>query len=367
MKMMHLISSKGFFGAENVVVNLAKAQKNQGFDVWIGAFNDKRDPHLEIIEMAKKNNIQTVTFDCAGRFDLKTIGAIRKFITKNNMELVHAHGYKSNLYALAAGINTKLKKITTCHNWLAENTKMRIYEQIDKLFLKSFDKIVAVSEQIKTQVLKAGVDIKKVALINNGIDLASFKLPLALKRTDFNIGNDEKIAGTVGRLTKEKGHCYLLAAAADALRVVPELKILIVGEGPLKKTLQAQARDLKIEDKVIFTGIRDDIPQLLKLMDVFVLPSLIEGMPLALLEAMAAKVPVVTTDVGAVSSIVKDEVSGLLIPPRDSKAMSEAMTRLLLNKNKAVELADKGYEIVKRDFSVQKMASDYKQLYESIS
>lgn len=361
MRILQLISSRGFFGAENVMIELSKALRAYECECYIGIIGHSNNLYKSILCEASKNGLKTEVFFCRSQFDIKTIMKIRKFIKENKMDIIHSHGYKSNFYGLLASLNLNINRITTCHNWIGNGRKMKLYEYIDKLLLRNFDKVIAISEELKNEILRSG--IFKVMIINNGIDIERFKLQatghrLKIKEA-FGIKENEKAIGTVGRLTVEKGHSYLIETFEKAVKEFPDTKLLIVGDGPLKESLESRAMSLGLKDNIIFTGIRNDIPELLSIMDIFVLPSLKEGMPMVLLEAMAARKAIIATKVGAVIKIIDDGVTGLLIKPTDVNSMCDCLTRLLKNTEKARLLSEKAYEKVKSEFSASKMAEQY--------
>jgi glycosyltransferase involved in cell wall biosynthesis len=203
---------------------------------------------------------------------------------------------------------------------LGEDLKMKLYARLDKSLLNRFDKVVAVSDTVKQEILNRNISSTRVLTIPNGIDVDRFnsrKRPDTLKR-EFGIDHNCRIIGTVGRLSEEKGHSHLLHAAEKVLRTCPDVVFLIVGDGPLREDLQDKALQLAQGGSVnpfLFTGVRNDMEEIYSLMDIFVLPSLTEGLPMVLLEAMAAQKPVVATKVGAVPGVIDDGHSGLLISP----------------------------------------------------
>ena len=167
MRVLHLISSGGFFGAERVVVTLAREQIKQGLGAYVGVFKNYNNPHLELAQNAHKCNLPVEIFDCKGRFDIKTILSIRYFLRENKIDIIHSHGYKSNFYGLLAALNMNIKRITTCHNWLGTSRKMRFYKWLDKTLLNKFDNVVVVSDVLKKEVLKSEICEEKVKVIYN--------------------------------------------------------------------------------------------------------------------------------------------------------------------------------------------------------
>jgi glycosyltransferase involved in cell wall biosynthesis len=365
MKILHLISSKGFFGAENVVVNLAKEQK-KNLDVCVGVFRDRREPHTEVAIEAERNGIKTEIFDCAGKIDIMTIKNIRKTIKEKEIDIVHSHGYKSNIYGILASRKTKVKSIATCHNWSMTDPKMRKYRHLDLFFMKKFDKIVAVSNRLKEQIESSGVKPDKISVIDNGVDIRQFVCEEydSLFKKKIGANNSKSIICSIGRLVQEKGFFHLLKAFKDIKKSIPDTRLLIVGDGPLKEALGKAALELGISEKVTFAGIRNDISKILAITDIFVMASLDEGLPMVLLEAMAAKKPVVATRVGAIPDIIEDGQSGILVASGNELELSFAVSGLLLDKHKVDCLAEEGLKMIQEKYSSERMAGEYYKIYE---
>jgi len=368
MKVLMLVSTRGFFGAENAVLELSKQLIAFKYEPHIGILENSLGHHRALEEHAQKNNLIVKVFRCNGKFDISTVFGIRKYLKANHISLIHSQGYKSNFYSFLSSLNTATKKITTCHNWLGKSAKMKFYKYLDKLLLNRFDKIVAVSDALKKEILESKIPSEKILVIDNGIDIDRFQPASGINgmRKSLGIEDDEKTVGTVGRLIDEKGHEYLLKAAQEVLRNYPKAKFIIVGDGHLRSNLESIAKELRLERNVIFTGIRREIPAIIHAMDIFVMPSLNEGLPFAILEAMAARRPVIASNVGAIPKLIQDGHTGLLIEPADAAQLSDSIIKLLRDEKKADLLAGNAYEKVKKEFSAQKMAEKYVAAYDSI-
>jgi glycosyltransferase involved in cell wall biosynthesis len=206
-------------------------------------------------------------------------------------------------------------------------------------------------------------------VIDNGIALERFEKPVETKKMKNQLGFEEKtrIIGTIGSLVVEKGHIYLLEAARQILDVVKDLKFLVIGDGPLRKPLEEKSEELGIKKHVIFMGQRKDIPELLMAMDIFVLPSIKEGLPIALLEAMAAKRPVIATRVGAISKVIENKDIGILVEPKDIAGLRDAIVNLINDPGRRDLLAEEGFSRVRMDFSSDEMGKQYLKLYKEIT
>lgn len=370
---LHLISSGGLFGAERVLLEIAEGIQSDTCRVTVGVIETQENRHLEIAKEAKRLKLKVAVFPCSGKIGFATIFSIASFIKENKITLAHCHGYKSNLYGLLATRHT-IPLVATNHNWLTSNIKMKLYCFLDSLVMRFFDQIVAVSEGVEADMLRSGIPGKKITLIDNGLNIKRLAPALAADcriKAALNIPEENRVVGTVGALKIEKGCTYLLKAAQGVLtlykgvRPLRDVTFLFVGDGHLKESLTEEAKTLGILDHVVFAGYQEDITQHLSIMDIYVLCSIKEGLPMALLEAMAAKRPVIATRVGAVPKVIQQGQNGLLIPSANPQALQTAICRLLENPDEAQALAISGYDTVKNAYSSESMCKRYLKLYQA--
>jgi glycosyltransferase involved in cell wall biosynthesis len=370
MKILQLISSSGFFGSENVMIQLSRELRSRGFEPVVGVFDNRRQSHLEAAEVARGNRFRVEVFACRGKVDPRTLLRIRRFLRGEHVEILHTHGYKSNLYGLWASVGMEIGRVATCHNWLGEDLKMRMYARLDKMFLRRFDRVIAVSDSIREQLSKVRMAPGKMVMIHNGIDLKRFECSAEARKVREELGIPEgcKVIGSVGRLSAEKGHCYLIQAAQELLSHDRNLFVLIIGDGPLRGALEKGVAEKRgLGSNILFTGTRRDIERIYSAMDVFVLPSLTEGLPMALLEAAAAGKAVVATRVGGIPTIIEHGRSGLLVKPGDAKGLAKAIQEILADPDMGRRMARNAYEAVKGSFSAEMMADRYVEVYEEVA
>jgi glycosyltransferase involved in cell wall biosynthesis len=239
---------------------------------------------------------------------------------------------------------------------------------LDRLLVLFSSRIITVSRTVKKRF--KWFKKNKVEIIYNGVDTQEFSPGLAQDdvRKKYHINSEDMVIGTVGRLSPEKGFEYLISAIREVVNVYPRTKVLIVGAGDEKYrlSLQEKVKDLELSSHIIFVGFYDDIPHILRCMDIFSLPSLSEGFNRSLLEAMACGLPVVATDVGGNVEIIKDGVNGLLVPPSKPRALASAITELLKDKEKIRKMGLEGRRIVEEDFSIEKNEKKIEKLYSQI-
>ena len=369
-KVLQLRSSVGFFGAENVIMEVAKAIVDSPYEPIIGVLENSHNPHTELAAVARKNGVTSKIFPCDGRFSRQTAAAVRQYMVENEIAIVHAHGYKADFYALFATLNTGYKRVATIHPWLIESNRAssaKFYMAFDKALLRSFHSIVAISDEMRAQVVRDGMKPARVVTIENGIDLQRFAAAqnVAPARQDFGIPAGARVIGAVGRLSEEKGHTVLLAAAKSLVAEFPDLCFMLVGDGPEREKLMQEVAALGLQKHVIFAGVCSDIPKALAVMDIFVLPSLTEGLPMALLEAMAAKKPIIATAVGSIPRVIRNQENGVIVPPRDAPALSQALKILLNHRSNALRFADGAFKDV-LSFSAATMGKKYVKLYDQL-
>lgn len=288
-----------------------------------------------------------------------------RFIRNNKIDIIHAHGARVNLWGSIASILTGVPIIATEHNIDLWRGRRHIFNMFDRLSAKVNKLRVGVSPAVCDMLKAHGIDNDKVVCINNGIDVERFNISIDVnaKKGELGIPTDARVIGTVGRLVEQKGHRYLLEAAKIVTKELPYTRFIIVGDGPLRGELEKQALGLGIKEKVIFTGQRGDIPELMKVMDMFVLPSITEGLPLVLLEAMAAKKPIVASAVGGIPNVIETDINGLLVPAQDITSLSDKIICLLKDDRKAESLASQGLRTVTEKYNARDMITRYESVY----
>lgn len=367
LRILHLISSAGFLGAENVALELAVQSRKAGHEVSIAVLVTGLQSGCGLAEEAGKRKIPVTVLPCAGRLDAVVMGTLRERIRKERFDILHSHNYKSNFYTWRALRGERRAWVATNHG-RRSGFRLALYNLADAYVARHADRVVAVSERIARKLRLAGVRRERIRVIHNGIDAERFagKGPDPGLRESLGIPSHGRVIGTVGSLSREKGHIFLIRAAPQVLQRCPSAYFLVIGDGAEREALEGEAAKLGIRDRILLPGSRTDIPDLLKVMDVFAFPSLLEGLPMALLEAQAAGTPAVATAVGAIPTVIRDAATGLLVPPGDPAAIADSIVRLLENPDAARAMAAAGAERVRSAFSAPAMAGKYLDLYREV-
>lgn len=303
-----VLLDKGRF--EPVIVSFAKSGKNA------------------LTEAATAAGIRT---ECLtdGKLSMpRAVSDLRELLRRSPNPVVISSGFKADFTARSACSQEHVPWIAWFHGYTAETMRVRIYEALDLRALKHAQCVIALCERAASHLRARG--LTNVTVVPNGIDAAAVRTAGDRKsfRSELGIGESELAVGVVSRLSVEKGIDLFINSASEVLRTHPSVKFPIIGDGPLRAALQRQAESLGIAGRVIFTGMREDAVCLMKALDVFVLPSHRENLPVALLEAMACGVSVVATDVGGVGEVL-DGTPAEPIPPGSSRAITKAVSALL--------------------------------------
>lgn len=365
MRVLQLISSGGYYGAENMLLNLAQSQKSIGCDPCLLLFYNVHQPNVALYERARSRGISVRMLRCEGRADLRAIREIREYIRTDQVDLIHTHGYKADLYGYLAARREAKPIVATCHNWVGGTAALGIYNRLDRMALRKFNGVAAVSDAVAGQLREARIADSKIHTIANGIDIDKF---CGAEPAWFGSSPDAKgkTIGIVARLDLQKGFEYLLQAVAGLTNSHPDLRLVIVGEGPDQGAIQSMADRLNLIPRIVFAGQRGDMANVYAGLDVFVLPSLNEGLPMTVLEAMAASRPVIASKVGAIPTVVRDGETGLLVDAKDVAGLRAALDRLLSDPALSSRLAAQGHAWVRRHFTSDAMAENYLRMYESV-
>lgn len=363
INVVHLVEELTIGGLERVlttiVLNLNKEKYN--VSVWClregGFFADrlvKEGIEVKILYLSSSRNPVSI-------YKLYKLFKIHKF------DIIHTHAYSAGtigrVSAFLAGI-----PVIISHNHSVYDYYHKRYHFVEWFLSLITDRIICVSDIVnrftnETQRINAG----KLITIHNGID-SEYNVPeekTARLRKEFGIPAEHSVICTVAHMEEHKGIKYLLESASLLLQSRNDVNFLIVGNGSLKEDLEKMCVVLNIKKEVIFAGERSDIPEILSLMDIFILPSLREGLGLSILEAMSYSKPVVATNVGGISEVVKDGISGILVPPKDPEALYSAIVDLLDDKEKQKTMGFSGKRICNERFSSKTMVGRIEELYDT--
>lgn len=373
IRVLYFVSSFLIGGTERQATISAHELQGPRFDVRMACF-DRRGPLYETVE-----HLPCEHFELASFYSPRLAAEMARFalwLRRNPVDVVHATGLYPNVFAIPAARAAGVPAIIGAVRDLGDMWGAR-HRRLQKLACRCAHRVIANSEAVRRRLLDEGYPPGKLSVIYNGVSCGEAARPdaRAYLRAELGIPSDAPVIGVIARLTPVKGIEYLLDAAARLGNRFPTARYVIIGDtqfgesgpGPgYRERLGRQAGELGIANRVIFTGFRTDVAQLMAGMDLSVLPSLSEGLSNVLLESMSIGLPVVATRVGGNIEIVEDGVTGFLVPRRDPEALAETIGRLLEHPLEARRMGSAGRRRVRERFSVESMVADTAGLYESL-
>ncbi len=364
LNVMQLTDVTGRGGAEKALVDLALHLDRRRFNVSVCATRHAGN-YQPILDEA---GVPTLDLHRERRWDLYKLAGLVHVLRRRPVHILHTHLFGSNTWGRILGALAGVPVIIAHEHWSSKASREVV---VDRLLYRLGDAIIVPSEASKRLVMaREHLPAAALHVVYNGVDPAPFAggEGRAAIREEWGVPPDVVLAGCVGRLSADKGGQDVLLEAVARLRAThPALRLVYVGEGPLRAGLEAQAAARGLDSAVLFVGQRRDVPRLLRALDVFILPSLREAFPIAVLEAMAAARPVIATDVGGVPEVVQAGETGLLVPPNDVAALTEALGRLVTDPGLAARLGRAGQARVHAEFTIDRMVDRVEALYTALA
>lgn len=366
LNILHIVEDLNVGGLEELCRIIVTGLNRDKYNVYVCCIEEGGQIAQELIN----NGINVDILGMRTYHNPFNILKLIRYIKERKIDIIHTHMYFANTFGrIAAFLARTPIVISTAYSNYFEYKKRNIL--MEKFLSRFSDKIIAASNSIKEFTVKQqkiSPDKFRVIYDCASTDKFSKNIDAFSVKQKLGIEPDYSVVGCVARLNVVKGHSYLIQAAAVVLKRNPKVKFLLVGDGPLRDELEELSANLGIKDNIIFTGSRRDIPEMLSAMDIFVLPSALrEGCPLSVLEAMAMSKPVIATRLGGIPEEVSDNKSGILVPPKDSMALADAIMKLLSDKNLAVDMGKEGRKIFEEKFSKEVMLKKLESLYDELA
>jgi glycosyltransferase involved in cell wall biosynthesis len=307
-----------------------------------------------------------------------SIKKLRKIILDANIDIIHSQGARADFYArLVSKLIKTPPKIVNTIAMLVKGydvgfLKKTVYTGLDRFTEKYADKFIVVSNALRDKLINNhSIPHQKVITIYNGIEVNEYQAQVFTQSTrrirkEFDIENGEFIIGAIGRMVWQKGLEYFIQSIPKMISSIPKARIVLVGDGPLTNDLESLCLKLGVRDKVIFTGFRSDIREILSAIDLLVIPSLAEGFPMITLEAMAMEKPVIATNIDGISEQITDGKTGILVPPKDSDSLARATVSVFNDRETARKMGLAAKRGVEEKYSVEKMVHQTEKVYWSL-
>jgi|SRR5665213_992180 len=354
---LHLIDSGGIYGIERMLLALLPELQVLGYTVALGCFGMPDMQSGAVGQAATELGIETLFFNFRSGASLTGVARVMQAIARSRQTILHFHGYKATIIGGIAAQLFRRIGVATYHGEASQAVGLRRQIAVESPIIRQLTAVVAVSEPIADELRHRGVAPERIYSIPNGIPD-----PHMVRDTNPDLFT----LAIVGRLIYEKNIHVLLQSVASLRSTWPRLRLVVAGEGPYRLELERRVRELNLTEIVTFLGFVPDVPQLLTQVNAFVMASQTEGMPIALLEAMAVGVPIVATAVGSIPTVTRDAADALLVPPNDPDALTAAIDSLLRDPNAAEARATNARERFLEFFTSKAMGSAYASVYSRI-
>ncbi len=350
LKILHIDPEMGWGGGEAEVIGLLRY-----LALW-GHHNDVLcHPEGRLLNEARKLSIPTFPIRIRNEIDFTPVWSLRRRIRHEKYDIIHFHTKRAHaLSSWPLGVDSRSKCVVTRR--MDYRLKRNWYN--DWLYNRRVDGIVAISQRIADVLIRGGAKREKIRIIYSGVDPALFQPTAPVGERPGPL-----VIGTAAVLEERKGYAFLLEAAALLKSQGHRLAYRFAGEGSQRERLEKLVMKLGLKEEVFFAGFVSDVPAFLSTIDIFALPSVNEGLGVAVLEAMAAGRPVVASRVGGIPELVEDRITGVLVPPEDPQALAEAISQLASEKPLAQEMGAKGCKRVHERFTLEKMARRNEKYY----
>lgn len=368
-KILHVIGGGEFGGAEQHLLTLFRHLDSSQFELQVSCLFPE-----PLASLVRTEGFPAHVFPMQTKTDLRPISKMASLIKREGFSIVHTHGVRANLIGrLAAKWAGAGHVVTTLHSVLAFDYHRPLEKWVNRFCENSTrgltERFITVSRMLAEELKSQGVAEDRITTIYNGLEIEKYDplTPGLPVRCELGLEKDDIVAGVIARLHPVKGHTYLLQAMAAAVEKLPRLKLLVVGTGADRPGLEAQARELGLQEKVVFTGFRSDIPRIIAASDFLVLPSLSEGLSLTVIEGMAMKKPVLATDAGGNPEIITPGVDGLLVPPANPNALAAGIEQLAGDRELASAMGEEARKTVEKRFTARMMAEKTAGIYRTVA
>lgn len=360
INVLQFICPTGFYGAERWVLALAKHLDVNTVNCELAVTMEPDQKELELVKEYQKLNLPCHTIDMKSKFDLSAINKLADLVHKNKIDIIHTHGYKSDIIGVLAAKKAGIKCIVTPHGFEnAKDFKLRTFIWLGCQAMKYGDYVVPLSQQLMSDCKRMGVKSYKTKYIQNGVDLSEVEQTPIPDRED----PEQKRIGFVGQMISRK-NIHALLDIFDAIHAKhANTRLVLLGDGDARAELELYATTLKSHKNIDFLGFRDDRLSLLKSFDLFAMTSTLEGIPRCLMEAAAANIPVAAFDIPGIDQIIKHNDTGLLATLGDNESLTAHWETLLFDEDSAKKMTNNAKDYVYQHYSANRMADEYTALF----
>lgn len=363
MRILHITTHLNKGGITSYLSSLAAGLEKRGHRVIVSASNG------EAKQLLLENNIEYLHIPIRTKKEISpsvlfSYFILKKFLLNNPVDIIHAHTRVTQVLASFLAKRFSMPLVTTCHGFFKPRWHRRRFPCWG-------DKVIAISNQVKEHLISDfGVSQRNICLIHHGVDLNKFgdckREDIDRLKGEMGIPKDFFVIANSGRLSAVKGLEYFVKAIPAILKDNEKIIFLLIGYGDQEQKLRQTAKDLNVEDRIIFFRPIKDIYEYLSVIDIFVMPSIQEGLGFSILEAQAQKIPVIASNVGGIPDIIEDKVTGILIQPKDESALSRAILELIRDKPLYENIKKNAYNKILKEFTLDEMISETEKVYKGL-
>ncbi len=363
INVLQFICPTGFYGAEGWILALSNNLNPDLVRSDLVVTNEKAEP-LEISKKFIEGECRSFEIKMNSRFTYSAIKELCDLINRRNIDVIHTHGYKSDILGIIAAKITGIKSVSTPHGFGEHNDiKLKIFISLGKFFLRFFDQVVPLSEQLLNEIRMAGIKENKITFIRNAVDLKEVE---NYRRLPDKTSNTKIKIGYIGQIIPRKKVDHILDIFNQIWQENNQMELFLLGDGKSKVEMEKNAEKLPSSQDIHFLGFRSDRLEWLSQFDLFVMTSSDEGIPRCLMEAMAMGTPVAAYNIPGIDQLVEHEKTGLLAKYGDRATLKEYWKKIITDKAYANELANNGLQFIYDTYSGQRMANEYTKLYQTL-
>ncbi|MCB2141172.1 glycosyltransferase [bacterium] len=369
-----------FGGSERVSLNLIKACDRTQFDITPVLLLRPWEPKPFFAGELDKLGIEYLTIPVAiqpleaGKDRFRILRCYRilfSYLKEKKFDLIHTNGYFADILGVPLAKCLRIPHVATCHGFIDNDQNLKLYNRLDMFFLRFSNRVICVADEIKEKLIQSGISAHKISTLINSVSVPEYSSDERLKikettRKNWGISKARFVLGYTGRLSEEKGLRFLFEAVGQLVEKDSELTVFLVGDGSQRNFLEVMAKDLHLQDHVVFAGFQKDVTRFLPAFDVFVLPSLTEGTPMAMLEAMSFGVPVVATKVGGIPKVITHGITGVLISPSNVSEIVSSIISLKKDEEYRDSLSLGARELIEKHYSLDAQVEKVEALYRSL-
>jgi len=370
IRILYVIGNTSFGGGERGFGQLSTGLSRSRFRTFLAAH-----PGGELEEIVRQAGVTFFPVDMSRKVNFTTLRQLSTLISQNSIHIVHSMGSRADFFARLACKNRPSTAVVSTVAMPVEGydvgrIRKAVYKIADRYTARYVTRFIAVSKALKGRLIRdRGMTADRVSVIYNGVELVRYNPhlyePEEIRRS-LSITDDYPVIGTIGRLVYQKGFSHFLEAARYVYSKKQKVRFVIVGQGPEEAALKHLAESLGISQVCTFAGLRFDVAPILSAFDLFVLSSVLEGLPRIVIEAMAMKRPIIATDIDGVREELTHNETGLLVPPANSKALANAILSLLEDRDKARQLGSEARKRAEQLFDLENTIKRVENLYEEV-